>query len=571
MKRLALILVASSAAAVADPPARPIMLTLTHEPPPRSLKMRRPVAQAAAPPARTPMPMPAAPPALSSRAYVAPVDDQVAARRDLTSKVSFSLDLGYQVDSASTSGKASLDARAPTDGLDYAALRAYGFGELFGSTRGLGLSNLSTYFAVRFQALRQLKLDGSSMVSGNVPTPIATWFERTGVDTRTGWAEVVDFLPKTWGLRKLRVRAGVQHVYAPWVVHLDGLTAAWEGALLQTAIYSGVRHSDYTRTQSDRRPAVFGASLRIDLRGLPRPLPIAVQGEFLALGESVEAEQPATQSAMLQGDWRPRRDIAVIGQVRTRDGNVASQRVEVRARYKQVTNLVFDLMRRTENDWRWDPSLVAPDIENGTARRYLDLGPVVPQVIGSLRAGTLIAENVDLYLRGAFAADVDKDNPEALRNTFASPYAEIGGAFEVRLRRAIALGASVLTRDTNRADPQMPTRDAAGTTQALPVNEMRGEESFTEAGANLKLTLGARQFSTGVEVYGRRTHYAVLYEDPTLEIPSTDVRVGGRVSLDAWIGPNLKLYAAYDATSRLDMSPQVTGYKSLRLMMSGVY
>jgi hypothetical protein len=571
VKRLALVLLATSTAA-ADPTARMIKLTLDHEPPPRSLKMRRPVAQAPAvePPARKPTPMPVAPPALSSRAYVAPVDDQVAARRDLTNKVSFSLDLGYQVDGASPSGKASLDARAPTDGQDYAALRSYGFGELFGSTRGLGLSNLSTYFAVRFQAVQQQKLDGTSMVAGNVPTPIATWFERTGVEARTGWAEMVDFLPKQWGLRKLRVRAGVQHVYAPWVVHLDGITAAWDGTLLQTAIYSGVRHSDYTRTQSNRRPAVFGASLRVDLRGLPRPLPIAVQGEFLALGESTEAEQPATQSAMLQGDWRPRRDIAVIGQLRTLDGNVASQRIEVRARYKQVTNLVFDLMRRTENDWRWDPSLVAPDLETGTARRYLDLGPVVPQVVGSLRAGTLIAENVDLYLRGAFAADVD-DEPGALRNSFASPYAEVGGAFEVRLRRAIALGASVLTRDTQRVESLMPTRDTPGSTQPIPANELRGEEGFTEAGATLKLTLGARQFSTGVEVYGRRTRYAILYDDPILEVPRTDVRLGGRVSLDAWIGPSLKLYVAYDATSTLEMSPQVTGYRSLRLMMSGVY
>lgn len=570
MKRLALLLLVTSTA-TAEPPARPIKLTLDHEPRPRSLKMRRKVSQGpASPGARKPTPMPAAPPVLTSRAYVAPLDDQVAARRDLTNKVSFSLDLGYQVDGASPSGKASLDARAPTDGQDYAALRSYGFGELFGSTRGLGLANLSTYFAVRFQAVQQLKLDGTSMVSGNVPTPIATWFERTGVEARTGWAEMVDFLPKAWGLRKLRVRAGVQHVYAPWVVHLDGITAAWEGTLLQTAIYSGVRHSDYTRTQSNRRPAVFGASLRFDLRGLPRPLPIALQGEFLALGESVEAEQPATQSAMLQGDWRPRRDIAVIGQVRTLDGNVASQRVEVRARYKQVTNLVFDLMRRTENDWRWDPSLVAPDLETGTARRYLDLGPVVPQVVGSLRAGTLIAENVDLYLRGAFAADVG-DEPGELRNSFASPYAEVGGAFEVRLRRAIALGASVLTRDTQRGEDVMPTRDTPGSTQAIPANELRGEEGFTEAGATLKLTLGARQFSTGVEVYGRRTRYAILYEDPILEIPNTDVRLGGRVSLDAWIGPNLKLYAAYDATSTLEMSPQVTGYRSLRLMMSGVY
>ncbi|HVK84556.1 MAG TPA: hypothetical protein VM513_10645 [Kofleriaceae bacterium] len=568
MKPLVASLVALSAGLASAEPA--IELRLQREPTPRSLKMRRAVALAPSPPARKPTPMPAAPPPLTSRAYVAPVEDQQSARRDLANKVSFSLDLGYQVDAASPSGKASLDARAPTLDRDYTALRSYGFGELFGSTRGLGMSNLSTYFAVRFQAVRQLRLDPEAMVSGVVPTPIATWFERSGLEPRSGWAELVDFLPKAWGLSKVRVRAGGQYIYAPWVVHLDGVTVAYDGTLLQAAAYSGVRHTDYTRSQSDRRPAVAGASLRVDLRGLPRPLPIAVQGELLALGESVEAEQPATQSMLVQGDWRPDRDIAVIGQLRARDGQIASQRVELRARYKQVTNLVFDLTRRTEDDWRWDPSLVSADLETGTARRYLDLGPVVPQVMGSLRAGTLIAENVDLYLRGAFAANPG-DEPGAVRNTFASPYAELGGAFEVRLRRTIALGGSVLTRDTQRGEVLAPVRDVPGMTEPLPANDVRGEEGFTEAGGTLKLSLGARQFSTAVEVYGRRTRYAILYEDPLLEVPSTDLRLGGRVSLDAWIGPNLKVYAAYDATSTLDMSPQVTGYRSLRLMMSGVY
>jgi hypothetical protein len=561
------VIVALGGAAAAEP-AR-VALQLVHEPAPRTLKMRRPVAQAPAPPRRKPTPMPAAPPTLASRGYVAPVEDQVAPRRDLANKVSFSLDLGYQVDAASPSGEASLDGRTPTVGRDYQALRAYGFGELFGSTRGLGLANLSTYFAVRFQAVRQLRLDPETMVTGTVPTPIATWFERSGLELRSGWAELVDFMPKTWGLSKLRVRAGGMYIYAPWIVHLDGVTVAYDGTLVQAEAYTGIRHTDYTREQSNNRPTVAGASLRIDLRGLPRPLPLAVQAQYLGLGASSEAAQPATQSALFQGDWRPRRDVAVIGQLRTLDGNIASERLELRARYKQVTNLVFDVVRNTEDDWRWDPSLVAPDTETGTARRYLDLGPVVPQVVGSLRAGTLIAENVDLYLRGAFATNSDSE-PGAVRNTFAAPYAEIGGAFEVRLRRTIALGGSVLTRDTHReaADPIV---DAMGTAEALPANAARGEEGFTEAGATLKLTLGARQFSTGVEIYGRRTRYAILYEDPMLEVPTRDLRLGGRVTLDAWIGPNLKVYAAYDASSQLDLAPEITGYRSLRLMLSGVY
>ena len=85
----------------------------------------------------------------------------------------------------------------------------------------------------------------------------------------------------------------------------------------------------------------------------------------------------------------------------------------------------------------------------------------------------------------------------------------------MRLRRTVALGASVLhagppQRDGGRADP----RHAAASPQPLPIDAARGEDGFTELGATLKMSLGARRFSALVEVYGRRTRYAVLYEDP---------------------------------------------------------
>ena len=84
----------------------------------------------------------------------------------------------------------------------------------------------------------------------------------------------------------------------------------------------------------------------------------------------------------------------MFGQIRTLDDKIANERVQLRFRYHEVTNFVVDVMRRFDTDWRWDPSLITAD-DPTLARRYLDLGPVLPQAIVSLRGGTLIAENVD--------------------------------------------------------------------------------------------------------------------------------------------------------------------------------
>jgi hypothetical protein len=571
MKRIAL-LVAMTSTAHAEP--RVPDPSEVREPPPRNLKMRPRVAQTEPvdePAATTPMPQ--APPSMARAPAPSTRDDEAtAALRDIKQRVSFSIDIGYQVESAQPTGRASLDRPAPVEGRQFDAFRAYGFGEVFAATRGVGLASLSSYFAFRFQAARKSLTTADDMpTTVDVTPPIATWFQRSGVETRSGWGEVRDFLPKRWGLQNLRVRGGSQYVYGPWVMHVDGFLVGYEGAILEASAYAGLRHSDYTREQPERRPTVSGLSVRADLRGLPRPLPLAVQADLLAVGAYNAGGQPASQSGLLQGDWRPRRDVAMIASVRTLDGNVASQRLELRARYKEVTNVVLDLNRHTAFDWRWDPALVAPDNSDATAaRRYLDLGPVVPRLVGSLRAGTLIAENIDLLLRGAFAGNLTGDETD-VKNTFAAPYYEVGGALEVRLRRAVALGASAITRDTIHEDLEMPVFDAPSSTQPLPANELRGEDGFTEVGATIKLSLGARTFSSQLEFYGRRTRYTELYADPALEIPTSDIRYGGRITLDAWVGRQLRLFAAYDLSSAFDFQPEISGYKTLRLMITGVY
>ncbi len=567
-------------------------LRIDRVPAPRTLKMRRPVAQAPAsePAPRTPTPMPKAP--VATTATILPSDqiEEIEGLRDVRRPVSFSLTMGYQVDGARPSEQPSLGGDRIRDGQDYAKLRSYGFGEGFLSTRGVGVSSLETYFALRFQAARTITTDAVLVDNRpvDVTSPIATWFSSSGTEIRSGWAEVKDFLPKRLGLSKLRMRAGSMFVYGPWILHLDGLHIAYEGPTLTAAIYGGGRHTDYTRDQSKSRPIASGASLRIDLRGLTNAVPIAVAAEYLGLTKSDETGQDQVDTALGQVDWRPRQDVVVIAQMRGVNGQLANQRLELRTRYKQVTNFVFDVMRRFEADWRWDPALSRPSsttVDEAThpneaqsldARRYLDLGPVLPQVIASARAGTLIRENIDLLARVALASDILADNEESI-TSYNARYLEIGGAVEIQLRRQIALTLALLSRQTDRAIPEkiVDVEDPALPDALIPDPKLNtlGERGFTEGGVTLKMTLGARRFSTMVEVYARNTQYSVLYADPMVStaVPEDDVRGGGRFTLDAWVSSRIRLFAAYDVSSQLATAPEISGYKSLRLTLSGIY
>lgn len=559
-------LAAPAADAEPEPVAHVLPLKITHEPPPRHLRMRPRAAAVPPPPppSRPAVPMPAAPPPLSQ--LDARDRDELAGLRDVLAPVSFSITVGYQVDGARPSGRPSLDAPLQVD-RDYSALRSYGFGELFFSMRGVAIDSLSSYIALRLDAAAPPDaFRAPGQPATRIAPPIATWFERSTFEVRTGWGEVKDFLPRRLGLRKLRVRAGSQYIYGPWVLHLDGALVAYDGDIATATAYVGGRHADYTTDLTAERFVVAGGSLRVDLRKLVA-LPITITGETMSLTSIVD--QPDSVHRRLAIDWQPHRDLTLTGQLRTLDDKLASERLQLRARYSDVTYLALEVVRRFDTDWRWDPSLIVAD-DPTTARRYLDLGPVLPQVVASLRAGTLIWENVDLLARGAIAADLT--GSDAARSSFSAAYAELGGAVEVRLRRTFALGVSGLTRQTSRVDPPGgPVTDVRLVAQPLPASAETGERSFTELGARARMSLGARRLSALLELYGRRTRYPALYVDPTNPVPTRDVRGGGRVSVEAWIGKRLKLSAAYDATTAIDLSPEITLYKSLRLTMTGAY
>jgi hypothetical protein len=195
----------------------------------------------------------------------------------------------------------------------------------------------------------------------------------------------------------------------------------------------------------------------------------------------------------------------------------------------------------------------------------------------SLRGGTLVAENIDLAVR--LATGIDISDASAIKSPYSATYIEGGGALEVRVRRQLAIGASILSRQTFRDDPlQNQILDpGTGVAQPLPDPAATGERGFIEAGTTARITLGARKFSALVELYGRRVLYAYDYCLPgrcgteDTGVPSFDLRGGARISLEAWIRDRVRLYASYDVSTKLTFQPEISGYRSLRLVMEGRY
>lgn len=574
MKHALALVVALCAVAEADAPN----LRITHEPPPRHLRMR-PRTAAVTPPAPTPSPDPTPAPAAAATADYGTV-------RDLRRPISVRFNLGYAVDGTNLRSNPVTLNQKTVDPEQYARLRSYALGEGYFSSRGVLAESLSTYFSGHFQIARASTVTTPLSPDKPVPVgpPIATWFEHSGVEPRAVWAEVKDFLGDR-RLAPIRLRAGEVYVYGPWMLHMYGALAGWEGKLLKASVYGGSRVPDYTNAgffDNKDRAGIGGSSVSFDLRALAAPIPFTIGLESLQFTAAGSDDNQATSHNALQFDWRPKKDIALISRLRILDGRLANEHVQLRTRYKQVTNLVFDFTHRHSRDWRWDPSVTSPDPLE--AKRYLDLGPVLPQQILSGRAGTLIKENVDLLIRGAVAWDRPSDDDPALRNTYVPTYYEVGSALEVRLRRTIALGLSGLTRQTDRtATVANEIPDVPNQIDVLPAqfSSDLGERGFTELGTTLRMSLGARRLSALVEVYGRRTRYSLIYCDAQVTtncmsatdtgLRTEDVRGGGRVTIDAWVGSQLRLFASYDLSSRIRFQPELTGFKSLRLMMEGTY
>jgi len=283
----------------------------------------------------------------------------------------------------------------------------------------------------------------------------------------------------------------------------------------------------------------------------------------------------------VQAQLEPRRNVVIRSSTRFHDGDLADQRLIVRARVSEESTITVDSSYRTESNWFYDyASLAAQPVAGKTtkidpaAARFLDLGPVRPRFLAAVLAGTVLAQNVDVQARGAVALDVERDATDADLNPHLPEYIEGGAGVEVRVRRALAMQATFLIRDNRLPAPsnRAQHRDPAMHPDDLPPPYLLGEEHVLELGLGVRYSAGARRFSATGELYGRQVRWAEGYfGTDDRPIAYLDRHGGGRFGFDAWVNPRVRLRAEYDLSTLLSLAPEVRGLKTLRLTLEGTY
>jgi len=544
VKKIVLIFVATSAAA--DPDLR------VHHAPLAHLHMRAAQHDTEATGTEEDSAIPAPLRARAERAA-----DRGIALTDDAAAVRFRMDLGFGVDGAQNSGHPDLSGHPLPSSYD--ASRGYGFGDLYLGSHGLVLPSLSTYLAAHAVFYAQ---------SGSPPLPTA-YDGSEPVQVRSGWAEADGLFEQKY-LQPLRVRAGRQYVYGPAPAHIDGLVVGYETKIYKVHLFGGTRVPDWN-VAGGARDSISGADARVDLMAWKR-FPAVIDASTFHWGDHDHQELGAS---VTRG-----RGLYLRGSVRTLDGRLAHENVTAHFRISDVTRIMAEVDHRSSYDWRWDPEWVSAS-DPSAARRYLDMGAVGPRLLASVRAGTVLLDNVDLLVRGAAALDQTRESiPDS---SFAATWGEVGAAFEVRVRRSLAFGSSALLRSYRRDSIDPMLTGLAGLGYALPLNPIppsatQGEQSFFEMGVTTRYSLGARKLSAEAEIYARVIRFHSIYdvyEGGTLanaiapDVPVRDIRGGGRFSLEAWVTPRFRLHAEYELSTGLALAPEVLGYKSLRLLAEG--
>jgi hypothetical protein len=414
----------------------------------------------------------------------------------------------------------------------------------------------------------------------------------TGYDTasdfqiRSAWAEADEvFQRPLW--RPLRFRAGRQYVYGTAIAHIDGLTIGWAKRGLELHAYAGRRVPDWNADRADviTNDGYSGFDLRADL-GLWWSIPIVLTASSLSYGAHEHSDVTAAYA-------RPEKDVVIRASARQLDGEWVRERATARLQISDITQITVDVDHRSRDDWRWDAELVDDD-DAATGPRYLSLGPVTPRLLGSVRAGTVLLDNVDVLVRGAASADLSGDNTPV--GAYTAGWLEGGGAIELRLRRAIAVGVSGLYREYDRpgledetvTDMESPAPSTCPDLDQCPAQPFPqpernlGETALTQGSIHIRYTTGARRFSAGAEIYGRRTTFSRVYvdDDPDPETDDQrddaardwdDRRGGGRFTLEAWPTARMRILAEYDVSSIIEVAPEIRGYKSLRMLVEATW
>ncbi len=477
----------------------------------------------------------------------------------LDEKIVFHLDVGVGMDAGDPSNIPMTSGATLTEtdnGGFYQPLRIYTFGDAVVGSRGLLLPSLSTYFASQF------RFDHAGRPpTGAIPTAYDGSSSGSAMLPRHAYAELHDVFDSKW-LKPLFIRAGRQFRYGAAIAHFDGLTLGYDTRAVSFGAFSGTRVSLYGLGKGidDAPRLIAGSNFRINLYRL-RKLPLVLGARFLNFDE--------IEHFVGEMGLRLSRDVLFRATLRASDGSLAQEHASVRARLSKVTTIHVVLDNRHRSDFAYDliVGTGASDYGPDDPRRYLNLGRPLPRAKLSVRAGTVLFDNLDLLLRAAVAREhSDEDQP---LHPFSPSYVEGGIATEVRFRRSLRLGGSLLARRYRRKPAEADLADV----EALLADPLAlGEHSFYEGDVSFQYTSGARRFDARADFYSRVYQGARQYVVPGVDEFKVELRSGARFSVSSWIDERLRLKGEYETSFAPEfLAPEIRGAKSLRVIMEAVF
>ena len=322
-------------------------------------------------------------------------------------------------------------------------------------------------------------------------------------------------LPAAADLAPLRVRAGEHYVYGPWVMHLYGANAAWDGKLLHATAYAGssrprlhARSAVPSPRAGDRRRLVARSTCATSRR--PCRSRSARRALALTQGTNTDAVEPQRRSSSTGGRGR---DFA-----RDRPGARARRQARQRAppaprALHEVTNLVLDVTHRREHRLAVGSDRARRPIRSRRGATSISARCCRScSIVGARRHAD---RREHRRLRCAARSRRDLDDRHDSQTAYTPSYVEGGGALEVRVAPHDRASARACCRGRPSVDDPIVAEilDHPNAADPIPDNAARqlGERGFTEIGTTARMSLGARKFSLLVEVYGRRTRYALDY------------------------------------------------------------
>ena len=482
-------------------------------------------------------------------------------RVSLQDALVFRFNLGFGIDGGDPESDPTLLSGLQLSQPEYAALRIYYFGDAIIGSQGLFSPSLSTYVASQFrfdQGERDCDVLSLGGCANAIPS-VQDNADASNIRIRSGYGQADGFFDNPL-LAPVFIRAGRQYRYGPAIAHFDGLTMGYDTPTVSVGAFigSGVDlHGFSVDDEVPRSSALFGFDARVAIYERWR-VPLVWSASMLRFDDRTH----------LQGDlalqWN--QDIAIRTSLRALDDRVARTSLQVRARVSEVTTINLEAESRNSSDWMYDLFTIDRPQSEEDPRQYLDLGVPVPRVYATLRAGTVLFDNIDVLVRGGAA--FERGASDAPSNPHATNFLEGGGAIEVRPRRAVALGLSGLIRRFRRDGSQFDGENTPLFPDPLPTDFSQfGERSFAEGGMTARYTQGARRLTARVEVYTRYFNTPAAYQDV---MPlDDDVRIGGRFGAEIWPSDQLRLKVDYEVSSQLVLAPEVRGFKSLRAIAEG--